>query len=1043
MNGARAFVHSFEYDKRKGKSEKLKRIWVQFPNKATGSLLREDMKREGVTNEENPVAVPISEIKLTFEIPRIKIKVTRYQFPMVLCFCMTSYKSQGQTLQSAILDFKDAVSKHGTFYVGATRVRTSEGLFVRNFSTSQITCREDVKKELKILRNNRKYTFSKTYLGTKIWKNETEYKIAYLNINGFYHNMKNFDKDLNLSNLSFICIAETKLLSSIQDENINRQLENFEIIGREDVYTADNVAHMGMILLKNKWMDIPDAEIKFSIVSLASAKIQYGKLTILDGFTTLFVYVNKTPSSLETGDIANKLKNEDATFILGDFNINPHKEDGLRKIHELSNTLEMQQINRESTRNNNTLDLVFRKHVNELDFMPFIFENFYSDHSTVGFRYCKDGTISNEYKDHQIRIQDKQFLKKGTIDQMTKESETIKDENMKPKMGTGKEYKESKKTKANKKQKKHHDDTLFRENDADTIIMECPLDTARLSNIKKLLLGEWVDSHVINCYLFLISNQYSNIYAVDSWFNDDFKIKKFEMIDRRFKNDNLFNHDIWLIPINCSNRHWFLITIDVTHIRDNKIKLKIYDSLGNLELWKKNLEEAKIKDFILWKFKKTFNLQEAQLVFITTDLSLEIPQQNNYIDCGVFALMYAKYLAAEKCFSFGPDMRKFRRKIYDEIKAEKLENIIWDDEEDLELPANFTENISRPRTMGKPRLYKSEENLDCGKQNKSQKRNFNDEVTTNENQREKRRKSAPNLYTSQFIVEESLKIYKFENPGTNLCFSNAVTSVILNIKGFQDLLEGNNPRLNQNSVCSELKKLSQLPNNTNSSTKNLRREIQEKCIEHQQNTKTFDDDRQHDAAEFLNSLLEHMFYTEIELVNRLFGQTQERIFCMNGRCNIADLSPSNMVNIVAIPIVGTTLHMCLDEYFNQHQIQRNCPHCDSQTASQVTEFTVEPCVLIVQLNRFNYSNKHKRTMKMHDQIDVAMEIQLPTGSLYEIVGAIFHSGQTTSSGHYTAAIYCRERNSFYYCNDERISEIDSLLEEEYSSTIYLVIYERK
>ena len=172
MNGARAFVHSFEYDKRKGKSEKLKRIWVQFPNKATGSLLREDMKREGVTNEENPVAVPISEIKLTFEIPRIKIKVTRYQFPMVLCFCMTSYKSQGQTLQSAILDFKDAVSKHGTFYVGATRVRTSEGLFVRNFSTSQITCREDVKKELKILRNNRKYAFSKTYLGTKIWKND-------------------------------------------------------------------------------------------------------------------------------------------------------------------------------------------------------------------------------------------------------------------------------------------------------------------------------------------------------------------------------------------------------------------------------------------------------------------------------------------------------------------------------------------------------------------------------------------------------------------------------------------------------------------------------------------------------------------------------------------------------------------------------------------------------------------------------------------------------------------------------------------------------
>jgi hypothetical protein len=45
--------------------------------------------------------------------------------------------------------------------------------------------------------------------------------------------------------------------------------------------------------------------------------------------------------------------------------------------------------------------------------------------------------------------------------------------------------------------------------------------------------------------------------------------------------------------------------------------------------------------------------------------------------------------------------------------SEKLEDIIWDDEEDLELPANFTEyeNECRPRTKGKPKLYRSEENL--------------------------------------------------------------------------------------------------------------------------------------------------------------------------------------------------------------------------------------------------------------------------------------------------------------------------------------------
>ena len=81
----------------------------------------------------------------------------------------------------------------------------------------------------------------------------------------------------------------------------------------------------------------------------------------------------------------NKFKNEDATFLLGDFNIDPHNEDGHRKIGLLSNNLEMQQINRESTRNNTTLDLIFTKKMKELEFMPFIFENLYSDHNTVGF----------------------------------------------------------------------------------------------------------------------------------------------------------------------------------------------------------------------------------------------------------------------------------------------------------------------------------------------------------------------------------------------------------------------------------------------------------------------------------------------------------------------------------------------------------------------------------------------------------------------------------------------------------------------------------
>ena len=108
-----------------------------------------------------------------------------------------------------------------TSYLGVTRVRNAEGIFVRNFAPSQIKCRDDVKRELQILRRNKQYTFSKTYLETKIWENTDEIKIGYFNINGLDAHIDDLNMDNNLSNLDFLCVAETKLSSSTSDEKLN------------------------------------------------------------------------------------------------------------------------------------------------------------------------------------------------------------------------------------------------------------------------------------------------------------------------------------------------------------------------------------------------------------------------------------------------------------------------------------------------------------------------------------------------------------------------------------------------------------------------------------------------------------------------------------------------------------------------------------------------------------------------------------------------------------------------------------------------------
>ena len=116
------------------------------------------------------------------------------------------------------------------------------------------------------------------------------------------------------------------------------------------------------------------------------------------------------------------------------------------------------------------------------------------------------------------------------------------------------------------------------------------------------------------------------------------------------------------------------------------------------------------------------------------------------------------------------------------------------------------------------------------------------------------------------------------------------------------MLTGDFPMLNQNSVFKVLKSLSEVPNNTASSTQSLRRIVQDNCLRNQQNNSNFDNNQQFDAADFLSSFLEHMLNDHSHLVNNLFGKNQETIFCMNFECNAAYQVPPNEVNIVVLPL---------------------------------------------------------------------------------------------------------------------------------------------
>ena len=104
-------------------------------------------------------------------------------------------------------------------------------------------------------------------------------------------------------------------------------------------------------------------------------------------------------------------------------------------------------------------------------------------------------------------------------------------------------------------------------------------------------------------------------------------------------------------------------------------------------------------------------------------------------------------------------------------------------------------------------------------------------------------------------------ILRSENPSRkNLCFSNSIATVFLNIPCITKSINENKRNFgSKNLIYMEFSKLLNLSVYEKHSTSDLRAAVQVKCFEAMQHMRTYDDNNQHDAAEFLCSIIEHLF----------------------------------------------------------------------------------------------------------------------------------------------------------------------------------------
>lgn len=153
-----------------------------------------------------------------------------------------------------------------------------------------------------------------------------------------------------------------------------------------------------------------------------------------------------------------------------------------------------------------------------------------------------------------------------------------------------------------------------------------------------------------------------------------------------------------------------------------------------------------------------------------------------------------------------------------------------------------------------------------------------------------------------------------------------------------------------------------------------------------------------------------------------YGQLVSQIIC--GNCKKIHHNYEVYMNIM-LPIVGNTLHECLQSYFSQECINVEdalwrCDQCNTRTKSdKALKLWRIPKVLVISLKRF--ANTSTNLKKRNDQVSIPHILDMSpfaigqTGKVYSLKAVACHSG-SFQFGHYYAL--AKINNQWFRIDDE-------------------------
>jgi sentrin-specific protease 1 len=195
----------------------------------------------------------------------------------------------------------------------------------------------------------------------------------------------------------------------------------------------------------------------------------------------------------------------------------------------------------------------------------------------------------------------------------------------------------------------------------DTVFTTTPATPLTGESLLRLSDGQWLNDELVNGYLSLLVAHWPHCYALSSFWLPMISGKHhggqydYGLVQNWTREVNLLGMDKVLVPVHSAG-HWSLAVMNI-----RSTSLEYYDSLGSSNTSSITVLRRFLKDFVMDRLicwpEDVLPVEHWPVHEV-----MNIPQQTNGFDCGVYVCQFAACVASEQSLSFSQvDVSQFRR----------------------------------------------------------------------------------------------------------------------------------------------------------------------------------------------------------------------------------------------------------------------------------------------------------------------------------------------------------------------------------------------